>query len=46
MIASVPLRRFATPQEIAAVAGFLASPAASYLNGVNLPIDGGRLAVQ
>jgi 3-oxoacyl-[acyl-carrier protein] reductase len=46
MTSQVPLRRFATPQEIGAVAAFLASPAASYLNGVNLPVDGGRLAVQ
>ena len=46
MTSQVPLRRFATPQEIGAVAAFLASPAASYLNGINLPVDGGRLAVQ
>jgi 3-oxoacyl-[acyl-carrier protein] reductase len=46
MTGQVPLRRFATPQEVGAVAAFLASPAASYLNGVNLPVDGGRLAVQ
>jgi 3-oxoacyl-[acyl-carrier protein] reductase len=42
MSGEVPLRRIAEPFEIAAAAVFLASPAASYINGINLPVDGGR----
>lgn len=38
----VPLRRIAEPNEVAALAAFLASPAASYIHGVSIPVDGGR----
>lgn len=42
MEAEVPIRRFAEPAEIAAAVAFLSSPAAGYITGINLPVDGGR----
>ena len=42
-LADVPEGRLARPEEIAAAVVFLASPAAGFIRGVNLPVDGGRM---
>jgi len=42
-IGSIPLRRYGEPEEFGRVATFLLSPAASFVSGVMLPVDGGML---
>lgn len=41
--AQIPLRRYGTPAEFGRVAAFVLSPAASYLTGISVPVDGGML---
>ena len=43
MVSQIPLGRLGTPREMGEPIAFLASPAASYITGTAIPIDGGRL---
>ena len=43
LVSEIPMRRIGEPEDFAAAVAFLASPAAGYINGINLPVDGGRL---
>jgi 3-oxoacyl-[acyl-carrier protein] reductase len=43
LVAEIPAGRIGRPEEFGAAVAFLASPAAAYINGINLPVDGGRL---
>ena len=42
MLKTIPARRFGLAEEVAAAVAFLASPAAGYINGTSMPVDGGR----
>ena len=42
MALQVPMKRIAEPEEVAKAIAFLASNEADYINGINLPVDGGR----
>lgn len=44
MIAEIPAGRISEPHEVAAAVAFLTTPAAGYINGINVPVDGGRTA--
>ncbi len=43
LVAEIPVGRIGEPEEFGAAVAFLCTPAAAYINGVNLPVDGGRL---
>jgi 3-oxoacyl-[acyl-carrier protein] reductase len=42
LVKEIPAGRIGQPEEFGAAVAFLCSPAAAYINGINLPVDGGR----
>jgi NAD(P)-dependent dehydrogenase (short-subunit alcohol dehydrogenase family) len=44
LVSTVPIKRLATPEEIAHVIVFVGSADASYMTGASIPVDGGMLA--
>ena len=44
MKSGIPLRRIGEPEDFGAAVAFLCTPAAGYITGINLPVDGGRLS--
>jgi 3-oxoacyl-[acyl-carrier protein] reductase len=45
LLSEIPMKRFGDPKEIAAAVAFLATPAAGYITGINLTVDGGKTPV-
>jgi len=43
LVSEIPAGRIGKPEEFGAAVAFLCAPAAAYINGINLPVDGGRL---
>jgi 3-oxoacyl-[acyl-carrier protein] reductase len=43
-LSEIPLNRIGTPEEFGSVVAFLCTPAASYITGINLPVDGGKIS--
>jgi len=44
MESQIPAKRFASPEDVAGIVGFLMSPQAAYITGASIPVDGGLTA--
>ena len=44
IVKEIPLKKIGAPEDFGAVVAFLCTPAAAYISGINLPVDGGKLA--